>query len=165
MSNRYKTKEQKAAKREADKRYRQSEKGKARTREALQRYRQTEQGKAKHSEDQNKYYNATGKTAACIRRDVYRKRLNNIKTHYGCMNPDCKVNWPLDPCCLDFHHVDASRKSFNIGGGGGHSIPALVAELRKCTVLCALCHRLNTWGDLDASNFPTCQINDDASPK
>jgi hypothetical protein len=43
---------------------------------------------------------------------------------------------------FDFHHLDADRKDFGIGQDG---IPRpwekIVAELAKCVMLCANCHR------------------------
>ncbi len=46
------------------------------------------------------------------------------------------------PAMFDFHHVDASEKDFGIGQDG---IPRrwsrVVAELAKCVMLCASCHR------------------------
>lgn len=45
--------------------------------------------------------------------------------------------------CLDFHHVDPTTKRFTIGKYR-HDIPSidnLKAEIAKCVVLCANCHR------------------------
>lgn len=47
-----------------------------------------------------------------------------------------------DPACLDFHHIDPSKKSFNIGVQlGSYSLKRVQNELLKCQVLCANCHR------------------------
>lgn len=47
-----------------------------------------------------------------------------------------------EPAIFDFHHLDASAKDFGIGQDG---IPRrwskVVAELAKCVMLCANCHR------------------------
>ena len=44
--------------------------------------------------------------------------------------------------CLDFHHRDSSIKSFSISEGGGrYGLNRLLAEIEKCEVLCANCHR------------------------
>jgi hypothetical protein len=78
---------------------------------------------------------------------------------YGCQNPACCWQGYVPACCLDFHHLDRSAKQFNIGAalrGKGR----LAKEINRCTVLCAICHRLETWGKLDASTFPRCDIDD-----
>lgn len=44
--------------------------------------------------------------------------------------------------CLDLHHTDPRRKSFEISAAvARYSRPALEKELQKCVVLCANCHR------------------------
>jgi hypothetical protein len=46
------------------------------------------------------------------------------------------------PYVMDFHHRDPSNKSFSIGVNcGSKGLDALVAEIAKCDVLCANCHR------------------------
>jgi hypothetical protein len=54
-----------------------------------------------------------------------------------------------DDClgALEFHHVDPSKKRFNIGG---HALKAmswddLVKEAKKCLVVCSRCHREIHW--------------------
>lgn len=43
---------------------------------------------------------------------------------------------------LDFHHVDASTKSFGISAGGfSRSWASIYDELQKCILVCANCHR------------------------
>ncbi len=42
---------------------------------------------------------------------------------------------------LEFHHLDPSQKEFQIGAGNTMSWSRLEAELDKCTLLCANCHR------------------------
>jgi len=43
---------------------------------------------------------------------------------------------------FDFHHVDASTKEFDPGLMGTHSKEKYFAELDKCILLCANCHRI-----------------------
>lgn len=46
------------------------------------------------------------------------------------------------PGVLDFHHVDASIKSFGISTGGfSRSWASIEAEIQKCILVCANCHR------------------------
>ncbi len=45
--------------------------------------------------------------------------------------------------CLDFHHIDVSKKDHEISAmiGDGYSREWILAEIEKCIVLCANCHR------------------------
>ena len=46
-----------------------------------------------------------------------------------------------DPSCLDFHHRDPSTKEGDLGRVRRFSIKRILAEIAKCDVLCANCHR------------------------
>ena len=46
-----------------------------------------------------------------------------------------------DLACLDFHHRDPSEKEGHIGYIRRFSIERIKAEIAKCDVLCANCHR------------------------
>lgn len=46
-----------------------------------------------------------------------------------------------DPIVLEFHHRDPATKEFNISDGIRYSIKRIEAEIEKCIVLCANCHR------------------------
>lgn len=56
----------------------------------------------------------------------------------------------LHPCscgegrtiCLDFHHKDPSDKLFGINSAGHIGLERLKAEIEKCIVICANCHRV-----------------------
>ena len=52
----------------------------------------------------------------------------------------------LPPYAMDFDHRDPADKSFNLGAGKVllKSRAALVAEIAKCDVVCANCHRIRT---------------------
>ena len=55
----------------------------------------------------------------------------------------CEVCGENHPACLSFHHVDESKKKFNLGilRSGDWSIKTILAEIAKCQVLCENCHR------------------------
>jgi hypothetical protein len=53
---------------------------------------------------------------------------------------DCGVRYPF--YVMDFDH--RGDKSFNIGAGRGRSLASLQAEVGKCDVVCANCHRERT---------------------
>ena len=44
--------------------------------------------------------------------------------------------------CLDLHHTDPSTKLFSLNEARNKSIKSIDAELAKCDVVCANCHRL-----------------------
>lgn len=50
----------------------------------------------------------------------------------------------------DFHHLDPTIKENHIGKLISGKIEKLKAELDKCILLCANCHRMEHWGKQDA---------------
>lgn len=42
---------------------------------------------------------------------------------------------------LEFHHIDATKKSFGISSGYSLGMTALKKEATKCILLCSNCHR------------------------
>ena len=54
-----------------------------------------------------------------------------------------------DKClaALDFHHVDKTKKEFNIFGIKRKSWKKIVEELKKCILLCSNCHREHHWNE------------------
>jgi len=66
--------------------------------------------------------------------DKVKQQLADIKTNQGCLR--CGE---VDPSALDFHHV--ADKVAEIGNGNKISMAVMRAELNKCVVLCANCHR------------------------
>ena len=60
--------------------------------------------------------------------------------------PCCDCGKCYDPICMDYHHLDSSKK-FEHGGlrgliKGGYSMKRIKAEMEGCVVLCSNCHRL-----------------------
>lgn len=55
----------------------------------------------------------------------------------------CKHCGETNPICLDFHHDNADDKYDTISSlvRGQRTIDVIFAEMKKCTVLCANCHR------------------------
>lgn len=47
------------------------------------------------------------------------------------------------PIALDLHHIDPSTKLYSVSSRvGSAGFKAILAEVDKCIVLCAICHRL-----------------------
>jgi hypothetical protein len=50
-----------------------------------------------------------------------------------------------DPIVLEFDHLDANAKSFNIGNALSYrNWESILREIEKCQVVCANCHRRRT---------------------
>lgn len=72
-----------------------------------------------------------------------REAVDSIKATTPCA--DCGLFFPA--ICMDFDHV-RGEKRFGISvavGKGTYSLETLLAELDKCELVCANCHRLRTW--------------------
>jgi hypothetical protein len=53
---------------------------------------------------------------------------------------DCGGRFP--PECMDFDHiVERGPKLFNISKAGGRNVEGVLAEIAKCDLICANCHR------------------------
>lgn len=73
--------------------------------------------------------------------------LNKYKMVKGCV--DCGYN--SNPVALDLDHVNPKEKRFTISHRLDRAtIKSLIAEIRKCEVRCANCHRIKT---LEANEF------------
>jgi hypothetical protein len=64
--------------------------------------------------------------------------LNRIKLERGCA--DCGYN--AHAVALDFDHTGAKMKG--VSALYVHSLETLMAEIAKCEVVCANCHRIRT---------------------
>lgn len=72
-------------------------------------------------------------------RNARREILANLKAG-PCL--DCKKRFP--PECMDFDHVEGIKK-FTIAKEGMYvSLQKLLAEIEKCELVCANCHRIRT---------------------
>jgi hypothetical protein len=71
--------------------------------------------------------------------------LKDIKRQSACSR--CPEN---DPRCLDFHHRNHEEKSFCVGAGPNrrYSRERILEEIAKCDILCANCHRKETFKDI-----------------
>lgn len=69
----------------------------------------------------------------------------------------------FDPVCMDFDHRPGEVKLFNLGSTGKNSrgqsrpndIERLRAEIAKCDVVCANCHRVRTFRKRDHGAITT----------
>jgi transposase len=70
------------------------------------------------------------------RRQTVREQLDEYKKTLC-----CEKCGEAEPVCLDFHHVDGKDFEISSGVPKGYSWENILAEIQKCSVLCANCHR------------------------
>lgn len=66
-----------------------------------------------------------------------RKVVQDYKYSKGCER--CGYNACV--AALDLHHRNPRLKTFELSDGKDRSVSVILAELAKCDVLCANCHR------------------------
>jgi hypothetical protein len=67
-------------------------------------------------------------------RDANKQRIDEYKSS-GCVL--CHED---ETSCLDFHHLDADKKEFGIGGNTHRTWSYIERELAKCVLVCKNCH-------------------------
>jgi hypothetical protein len=72
------------------------------------------------------------------------KQRNSDVVYEDKINKGCSRCIERRPACLDYHHTDPSTKKNSISTlvSRGSSLEKLKAEMDKCVLLCANCHRL-----------------------
>lgn len=84
-----------------------------------------------------------------LRKEIFvettdRARKKNFITAYKTASGCAICGFNENPICLDLDHIDPSEKEFSISDLPKRSWKVILAEVAKCQVLCALCHRLKT---------------------
>lgn len=74
------------------------------------------------------------------RYDAFKAWLEELKAETSCA--DCDQYYPA--CCMDFDHI-RGKKSFGIANGAGRDRQVVLAEIAKCELVCANCHRIRTY--------------------
>lgn len=80
----------------------------------------------------------------------FRDRRKSIKTWFRTevlSKVSCSQCGESHPGCMDFHHINPSEKGANISHliHGVYNTKLILAEIDKCVVLCANCHRKLHW--------------------
>lgn len=83
------------------------------------------------------------------RMDAYREKQSKVseyKTQRGCQ----KCGYNAHAVALDLHHTDSTEKENNVAAmaRSNMSWSKIQAEMDKCIVLCAICHRLEHHMDI-----------------
>lgn len=96
------------------------------------------ESKKSHYQTYKEEYIARAKTATKEKRTWLRELKKTLK----CSR--CPEN---HPACLQFHHLDPTTKSGNIGYliSIGWGKARLLAEMEKCEVVCSNCHFKEHW--------------------
>ena len=93
-------------------------------------------GKSHYERNKQKYVEASAR-----RKSRNRSYIRNLKMNGSCV--DCNISdWRV----LDYDHKPDSGKLFNVAQAVemGHSIERIDAEIQKCELRCANCHRIIT---------------------
>ena len=81
-----------------------------------------------------------------LRKDGYyirnKRFIQRVKTFLGCQSGFCRWQGKIPYSGLHFHHRDPKTKLRNISDMDGYSLPKIKAEMRKCDVLCGVCHAI-----------------------
>lgn len=104
--------------------------------ESSKRYRDNSPEKYRASQEK---YRPQKNIQSRLRKQGRRKLLEEIKVKSGCV--DCGND---EPSVLDFDHRDPTTKKFSISNSVGRIWEDLLAEVAKCDVRCANCHRKRT---------------------
>jgi hypothetical protein len=100
--------------------------------------------KARQKQASREHYARNGRT---VRQRTAEKKLHRrrLALAYLRANPCIECGEP-DPVVLDFDHVDPDDKKFNISNAiaNTRSEEAMLAEMAKCEIRCANCHRRRT---------------------
>lgn len=90
---------------------------------------------------ENFYSSAKYQCKACWNKRTYKTgidKVNKLKLERGGKCEKCGYNKCFG--ALEFHHLDPSKKEFNLGMRRGLKEETLRAELDKCQLLCSNCH-------------------------
>jgi hypothetical protein len=88
------------------------------------------------------YYQANKDKYKRYSREQY-ERINAVLTELKSRPcTDCGRTFP--PYCMDFDHLEDEAKRFNVGNARKYSVKALLEEVKKCDLVCAVCHRIRT---------------------
>ena len=107
----------------------------------------------KLSPEQRKRYSKIKSRGARIRHMKRRRVVQKYKVLKGCSI--CGFNRHYS--ALDFDHINRSKKKCNISRlvSDTCSWETVVAEIKKCRVLCANCHRIKTYENKEYRNKDT----------
>jgi transcription elongation factor Elf1 len=84
----------------------------------------------------NRQSDTSEKKSFAVRRKELRKYVNDLKR-----NGRCAICGETDQACLDFHHTNSKLDNISDLVRKAVSMDVMKAELNKCIIVCANCHR------------------------
>ena len=115
--------------------------------EARRQYNQQwyQANKPRVSKEQARYYQenrAAHNARTNKRRNSLHDFIDDQKKGKACVR--CGI---ADYRVLDFHHIDPSQKKINLNMAWKQNVgkQAILAEIAKCELICANCHRILHW--------------------
>ncbi len=116
----------------------------------------------KNPEDKKAYYRRNAVHIKATSKINLRKIIKRNKEYVAAIKEnspckDCGLLFP--PFCMDFDHVRGA-KLYHISGGvaRGWSIEKLQAEIDKCDLVCANCHRIRSFNTHDRCKIVESKI-------
>jgi hypothetical protein len=79
--------------------------------------------------------------------DRFRARKRQAVAYLGGKCADCGITFPY--YVYEFHHLDPTQKDVQFNTLRRRSWERIKAELAKCVLLCANCHRVRHWQSFD----------------
>lgn len=117
----------------------------------VERHRQYCRDYYKNNRDKftSKAYKAKHAASCKARTKALQQVIDDLKKT-GCIS--CGES---HPACLDFHHKKRAGKEISIAVAAHRrwSLKRLMAEVAKCEILCANCHRKLHWKDRRSSKW------------
>lgn len=100
------------------------------------------------SSSQSQRYNAQPeiKTRSHERDQIRFKQFRGV-TDAAKSVPCARCGGSFPVVVMDFHHRDPATKLFTVAAGNRRKLTDVIAEIAKCDVLCANCHRIVEWGE------------------
>lgn len=109
----------------------------------IQKSREDPAFRANETERMRQWRAGNPAEAKAITKRAYQKRDKWIQA----FKTKCKFCDESRFYCLDFHHRDSGEKIAAIGQVRHWSQAKLLAEIAKCDVVCANCHRAHHWAE------------------
>jgi len=119
--------------------WRKADLDKFRERRCIQRAEYKQRPEVKERENaRQRAANATGNSAAQLRRAETRSAINAYKVEHGC----CVCGYKKCASAIHFHHDRPGEKEFTLATAVVHkmSFDKILDEMEKCALLCANCH-------------------------
>jgi len=90
-----------------------------------------------------------------IRKLIIRDEVDKIKMGQPCVDCD-KI---YEPYCMDFDHKNNKKMSISAMIQNRFGLKKIILEIKKCELVCVLCHRKRTHDNLLINKLPDSEIS------